>query len=135
MTLFTHEQWISFGDCDPAGIVYYPNYFRWMDRTFHAFLEGHGGHRALCARLGSRGFGLVETNVAFRSPGQEGQRIRYHLDRIDWAGRTFEVHFRVTEDERLLLEGFERRGVFVDRDGRIRAGDVAPLRAALGLEA
>ena len=22
---------VEFGDCDPAQIVFYPNYFRWMD--------------------------------------------------------------------------------------------------------
>ena len=29
---------VSFGDCDPAGIVFYPNFFRWFDRCFHHFL-------------------------------------------------------------------------------------------------
>jgi YbgC/YbaW family acyl-CoA thioester hydrolase len=24
---------LSYGDCDPAGIVYYANYHRWMERT------------------------------------------------------------------------------------------------------
>lgn len=24
---------LSYGDCDPAGIVYYANYYRWMERT------------------------------------------------------------------------------------------------------
>ena len=29
---------IEFGDCDPAGIVYYPNYFRMFDAaTAHLF--------------------------------------------------------------------------------------------------
>src|SRR4051812_15245847 len=24
---------LAYGDCDPAGIVYYANYFRWMEHT------------------------------------------------------------------------------------------------------
>ena len=29
---------IQWGDCDPAGIVFYPNFFRWMDAaTWHFF--------------------------------------------------------------------------------------------------
>ena len=29
---------ISWGDCDPADIVYFPNYFRWFDAsTAHHF--------------------------------------------------------------------------------------------------
>jgi acyl-CoA thioesterase FadM len=22
---------VTWGDCDPAGIIFYPNYFRWID--------------------------------------------------------------------------------------------------------
>ena len=24
---------VEFGDCDPAGIVYFPNFHRWMDAS------------------------------------------------------------------------------------------------------
>ena len=24
---------VEFGDCDPAQVVWFPNYFRWMDET------------------------------------------------------------------------------------------------------
>ncbi|BEU28074.1 hypothetical protein PBP221_82140 (plasmid) [Paraburkholderia sp. 22B1P] len=27
---------VQFGDCDPAGIVFFPNYLRWVDAAFHA---------------------------------------------------------------------------------------------------
>lgn len=132
MTLFTRVQRISFGDCDPAGIVYYPNYFRWMDETFQAYLaERADGHKALCERLQSRGFGLMEATLAFRSPGVEGQTITYALTEIIWSARSFELTYRATDGDRLLLEGRERRGVFVDRDGRLAAGEVAPLRDLL----
>lgn len=33
---------ITFGDCDPAGIVFYPNAFRWMDAGFHTLLRPVG---------------------------------------------------------------------------------------------
>ena len=29
---------IQFGDCDPAGIVYYPNYFRFCDNATAALV-------------------------------------------------------------------------------------------------
>ena len=31
MLISTHEVEIEFGDCDPAGIVFYPNHFRMFD--------------------------------------------------------------------------------------------------------
>ena len=27
----------QFGDCDPAGIVFFPNYSRWMDAASHHY--------------------------------------------------------------------------------------------------
>jgi len=31
---------IEFGDCDPAGIVFYPNFQRWMDAaSLHFFVQ------------------------------------------------------------------------------------------------
>ena len=38
MLINSREVEIEFGDCDPAGIVYYPNYFRMFDAaTAHLF--------------------------------------------------------------------------------------------------
>jgi YbgC/YbaW family acyl-CoA thioester hydrolase len=31
--LHTSNFRLTYGDCDPAGIVYYANYFRWMEHT------------------------------------------------------------------------------------------------------
>jgi acyl-CoA thioesterase FadM len=31
---FRTEILVAWGDCDPAGIVYYPNYFHWFDTIF-----------------------------------------------------------------------------------------------------
>jgi acyl-CoA thioesterase FadM len=35
-----HTIKVEFGDCDPAGIVWFPNFFRWIDASSrHFFLE------------------------------------------------------------------------------------------------
>jgi acyl-CoA thioester hydrolase len=41
-SLHTVEFRLSYGDCDPAGIVYYASYYRWMERvhTEWWFLRG-----------------------------------------------------------------------------------------------
>src|SRR3989442_1569891 len=33
---------VHWGDCDPAGIIFYPTYFRWMDAATWAFFESVG---------------------------------------------------------------------------------------------
>lgn len=123
---------ISFGDCDPAGIVFYPNYFRWMDAVFHGFLKARaGGHAQLCQTLGAKGIGLMETSMSFASPATDGDRLTWSLDHITWHDRSFELTYRVETVARKVLEGRERRGVFTVADGRMRAADVNPLRELL----
>ena len=40
--MFTTLFGVEWGDCDEAGIVYYPRYFYWMDCAFHRFLLARG---------------------------------------------------------------------------------------------
>ncbi len=37
-----HEVTVEWGDCDPAGIVSYPSYFRWCDQASHRLLVAAG---------------------------------------------------------------------------------------------
>lgn len=132
MPVFAKGYDISFGDCDPAGIVFYPNYFRWMDATFHAFLNARaGGHAVVCAALNARGLGLMEARLSFRAPAGQGDPIEYRIEGIEWANRSFDVAYAAWSGDRMILEGLERRGVFVDRDDRMAAAEVAPLRELL----
>jgi 4-hydroxybenzoyl-CoA thioesterase len=120
---------VSFGDCDPAGIVFYPNYFRWMDATFHRLLqETAGGHARLCRELGAVGIGLMEVGLFFRSPVTEGQRIHFRITGIDWEARSLKLRYKAILGDRTVLEGHETRGLFVMRDGKMAAADVAALK-------
>lgn len=135
MALFTHEITVTFGDCDPAGIVFYPNFYRWMDAAFHGFLRAHaGGHQTICAALGARGLGLMESSMVFRAPARDQDRLTYTIASIDWAERSFAIAYEAHIGDRLALLGRERRGVFVADNGDIRAAAVAPLRALLAAE-
>ncbi|RST80047.1 acyl-CoA thioesterase [Aquibium carbonis] len=123
---------VSFGDCDPAGIVHYPNHFRWFDATFHALLRRWGGgHNAICAELGSIGLGLIDVGGTFRSPAVNGDRLDLVARIVEWNARTFRLAYKGMIGERLVVEGFELRGVFIREGERLRGGEVAPLRAIL----
>jgi len=119
---------ISFGDCDPAGIVFYPNYYRWFDAAFQAYLSTFGLNQGILRdRLGTIGTGLIDTGATFRAPASYGDVLTLHLADIKWHAKTFRVIYEGRVEDRLVVEGFEVRGVFV-RDGeRLRAAPVGPL--------
>jgi 4-hydroxybenzoyl-CoA thioesterase len=131
MAVFSMDMQVSFGDCDPAGIVFYPNFFVWIDRCFHALLrERLGGHAHLCRELGAQGIGLMEAGMNFRAPATEGDLLHIRLDAIDWADKSFAITYRAHAGERLIFGATETRGIFLRRgDGRLQAGDVAGLQA------
>ena len=123
---------ISFGHCDPAGIVFYPNYFRWFDRCLHSFLKVRAaGHGALCARLGAVGLGLMDVGASFPAPARDGDVMRLSLRFDTWSSRTVRLAYAGEVDGRTVVEGHELRGMFVEHDGRLRAGELSELRAIL----
>ncbi len=130
MAVFSMDQQVSFGDCDPAGIVFYPNFFRWIDRCFHALMRQKlGGHAGLCRDLGAQGIGLMDAAMHFRAPAREGDLLHLEITAITWARRSFTISYQAHAGTRLIFEAEEVRGIFLPRDGQLAAGDVAPLKA------
>lgn len=120
---------ISFGDCDPAGIVFYPNIFRWMDAAFHQTLNEFGGHAAICDRLGAIGLGLMDATCAFRAPMHNGDTVDLRPTITRWGGKSLTVDYEGVVGERVTITGREVRGVFIETDGGLTAGGMAGLRA------
>lgn len=123
---------VSFGDCDPAGIVYYPNMFRWVDATYHDFLRCFGGHKSICERVGAVGTGLMDVQAQFRSPLNDGDELAIKLIALEWQNKSLTLRYQGVVGERLAYEATETRGMFVPREGGgIRAGEMAPLQAII----
>ena len=130
--LFQADIEVSFGDCDPAGIVFYPNFFRWADGLFHSYLNRvAGGHAALCATLSAKGLGLMKAEMAFRRPAAPGDVLRLAIDGIEWSARTFSVSYSARQHGEIVCDGVETRGVFLLDGDRIRAGTTDALRQLL----
>lgn len=123
---------ISFGDCDPAGIVFYPNYFRWFDATYHAFLASRGvSHVSLVEKLNCAGTGIIDCGANFRAPAISGDSFTLNMTIENWSEKTVRLAYVGIMEERTILEGFEVRGLFQKVDGRLRAAPIAPLRVLL----
>lgn len=122
---------VSFGDCDPAGIVFYPNTFRWMDAAFHAQLRAFGGHERICRDLGAIGLGLIDASAAFQSPLCDGDRLDLETSFTRWGRKSFTVQHRGLVGDRLAFTGQEVRGVFTRTDAGLISSGIDRLRAIL----
>jgi 4-hydroxybenzoyl-CoA thioesterase len=132
MTSHVIDYSISFGDCDPAGIVYYPNLYAWFDRAFHDWLRRFGGHAALCRELGAIGIGVIEARASFRKPMRDGETLRVTLSVQDWGRKTLTLNYegRVADD--VVVSSTEVRGLFKLSRDAIVAGEIEALRAIVG---
>ena len=125
----THD--VTFGDCDPAGIVFYPNIYRWLDRTFHDWLRRYGGHAALCRSLGFAGIGLREASARFLRPLRDGDRLTVALETVEWSDKGLGLGYAGRLGEALHFTAREERAVFVATSTGIRAGDTLPLKQVI----
>ena len=120
---------VDFGDCDPAGIVFFPNFARWMDAaSLHFFMAcGLPPWRELVKTTGIIGTPLLEINTKFVKPATYGEWLDIHTSIHEWRDKVFIQKHVVMREDTLICEGLETRAFCVrDADGRMRAIPVPP---------
>lgn len=120
---------VSFGDCDPAGIAYYPNILSWLDRAFHDWLWAFGGHDVLCRTLDAVGIGLMDVSAKFVRPIRNGDDLTVDLVVERWHERAVALAYEVRSDGQLMASGSETRGLFVQTGTGMIAAKTDSLRA------
>ena len=106
-----HTVQVEFGDCDPARIVWFPNFFRWIDAASRNFFVQCGvpHWHMLEASHGIIGTPLVDTQVRFVNTATYGDRLEIATRITEWRGKSFVQHYRVLRGETLILECTEVR--------------------------
>jgi 4-hydroxybenzoyl-CoA thioesterase len=122
---------VSFGDCDPAGIVFYPNVLRWVDAAFHSLLRPFGGHAKMCEALQAVGIGVVESSAQFLSPLKDGDLLSIDSAVIDWGRKTLTLAYSGKVADRAAFQVKEVRCLFMARETGIVASEVGALRAMM----
>jgi 4-hydroxybenzoyl-CoA thioesterase len=114
---------LRWGECDPAGIIFYPTYFLWFDAAaWNMFAEA--GYHAKRMRAEHLAMPLVAADCQFKHPAEQQDRaeVRSRIQR--WGGKSFVLaHDVVRSDGALLASGSETR-VW----GRYTNGPGSPLK-------
>ncbi len=119
---------VHWGDCDPAGIIFYPTYFRWMDAATWAFMEsvGYGPKRMREEHLAMP---LVSASCDFLAPAEQGDRCEVRSRIARFGGKSFAlVHEIARADGTPLARGGETRvwGRFSKGPGTPMKGEPIP---------
>ena len=121
-----YEVEVMFGDCDPAGIVFFPNFSKWMDASSLNFFVQCGvpTWRELYKTTGIIGTPLLEVNTRFISPATYGERLQVFTSMQEWRAKVFIQKYIVKRGETVLCEGLETRAFCIrhpDDPNRIKA--------------
>jgi 4-hydroxybenzoyl-CoA thioesterase len=99
---------VEFGDCDPANIVFYANYFRWFDQCTSALFRAAGLPLGeLFEAHGVVGIPLVEARARFITPSRYGDELVAESSVIEWKKSSFVISHRFLRDGVLAMEGSE----------------------------
>jgi 4-hydroxybenzoyl-CoA thioesterase len=117
---------IEWGDCDPAGIIYYPRYFEIFDASTSALFERALGltKLELLKSFDFAGFQLARTRAQFLKPTRFGDDVTVET-KIIFGHASFEIEHHLSLKGDTCVECSETR-VWVVRgpDGRLRSHPV-----------
>jgi 4-hydroxybenzoyl-CoA thioesterase len=125
--MFSHRRSvrIEWGDCDAAGIVFYPRYFAMFDASTHWLFEAAGWRKAdLRAKFDMIGFPMVDTRAKFLIPSSYGDDIAIETRVAALRNSSFDIEHRVYKGEALAIEASETRvwsGPHPDDPKRLKA--------------
>jgi 4-hydroxybenzoyl-CoA thioesterase len=117
MLVNTRTVRIEWGDCDAAGIVFYPRYFEIFDASTAALFERALGmiKRHYLKAHDFAGYPMVDTRARFSVPCRFGDDVTVETTATAIKRSSFDIHHRLMKDGVLAVEGFETR-VWVGTD-------------------
>ncbi|HEX9433256.1 MAG TPA: acyl-CoA thioesterase [Burkholderiales bacterium] len=114
---------VHWGDCDPAGIIFYPTYFRWIDAASWALFE-LAGFGPKWMRDEHMAMPLVSAACEFLAPAAHGDRCEVRSRIARFGGKSFVVAHDIVRNDGVTLAKAQETRVW----GRYVSGPGTPLR-------
>ena len=126
-TVFTVQ--VEFGDCDPARIVWFPNFFRWIDASArHYFISaGVPPWHETAAAWGIIGTPIVNTEARFVQTSSYGDQLDIHPSVTHWGRKSFTFSHRVLRGQELIMECTEVRLFAAAKEGKVPGITAMPI--------
>jgi 4-hydroxybenzoyl-CoA thioesterase len=111
MLTYTRNTRIEWGDCDPAGIVFYPRYFAMFDSCTTALFSlalGMTMHEFM-RHYRFAGYPIVDARARFLKPAKFGDDVMIETKVAEFRRSSFDVQHRLTLAGELCVECFDTR--------------------------
>jgi len=119
-----HHIKVYFGDTDAAGIVYYPNYYRWMDQAAHEFFRAKGYALSELQTEKNIIVPLVEANCSFKQPLFYEDEVEVHTKVSEIKNKILKLEHRFVREDEEIAAGYEIRAWTKKQEDFLRAETV-----------
>src|SRR3954453_19429791 len=98
---------VKWGDTDAAGIVFYPNFYKWMDEATHEFLAAIGLPSSTLYSEQQVSVPLLEANCQFKSPLFFEDDVIVRSSVVEMQRKVFKISHKFFKGEKMVAEGYE----------------------------
>ena len=111
MFTFSRSHIIEWGDCDPAGLVFYPRYFVMFDSSTAYMLEAASGlsRSQLMARENILGWPMVDSRAQFLAAARFDDRVQIETKVVHIGRTSFGVEHTLKRGEVTCVQAREVR--------------------------
>jgi acyl-CoA thioester hydrolase len=112
---------VNWGDTDKAGIVYYPNYFKWFDIAGHQFFRSIGLSPKDLEEKEKIIIPLLDVRCTFENPLYYDDVILIKTFVAEINNKTIKLNHEIFRGETRTGYGYEIRGWVKDNEGKLSA--------------
>lgn len=116
---------VRWGDTDAATIVFFPNFYRWMDEATHEFFTAIGYPTVSLMEEKKIGVPLLESKCVFKRPLMFEDEIVLITEVTELHNKVFKLSHEFYRGETLIAEGYTLRAwtSFADKPRAITIPD------------
>lgn len=102
---------VEWGHCDPARIIYNPNYYEWMEQGAHFLFEAAGLNLNAMALEDHdfRGIPLIKGEALFKAPARVGDLLVLSSRIARWGNKSFDIEHTFFLNKAVITEGRQTR--------------------------
>jgi acyl-CoA thioester hydrolase len=110
---------VYFEDTDTAGVVYYANYLKFMERARSDMIRAVGFDQAEILRGDGSAYFVTHVDIRYRRPARLGEELRVVSTVEQVRASSVHIHQRVMRGPEVLADA-SVTAAFLDREGRPR---------------
>jgi len=104
-----HSIFIEWGDTDAAGIVFFPNFYKWMDESTHALFREMGLSTAYLMKEKNIGLPILEAHCEFISALYFEDSVVVETQLEVLKPKVIKLNHRFTCEGKIVAEGYTVR--------------------------